>query len=436
MIARVLTLSVLLAGCNWFPKPADCTNGKIDGHETDVDCGGNCGGCDPGRICLGDQDCASHHCAVNHCEAASCIDGVQNGKETGVDCGGDCAPCEPCPTGGCIAPTCTDGRKNGFETDLDCGGPGCAPCPDGRECLRNLDCANGTCADAHCGPACPPPLLSCSEGCVDPRFDRANCGGCGMPCAGSDVCFAGQCGATCGGGTQNCGGDCVDPGSNPQHCGGCNQPCAPGEQCVAGMCNPACTPGQSLCNGQCVSFQFDSLNCGGCNQPCGAGSACVGGQCSAGCGTPLMMCSPPEPMCIDPRNDPNHCGDCMTSCPNRLNAARACVNSTCALGACQPGFEDCDLMPMNGCEAELGMDSMNCGTCGRQCSAGESCVFARCCGMPPMGSYLMTCQGCEACDGVLSCLCEDNGTVLQPTSMPLGCPMISNCNGVLTCGSC
>jgi hypothetical protein len=202
------------------------------------------------------------------------------------------------------------------------------------------------------------------------------------------------------------------------------------------MCNPACAPGQSLCNGQCVSFQFDSLNCGGCNQPCGAGSACVGGQCSAGCGTPLMMCGGAGPMCIDPRNDPDHCGDCVTTCPSRLNASRACVNSLCALGACQPGFEDCDTMPNNGCEAELGNDSMNCGTCGRQCFGNDSCTFGRCCGMPPMGSYLMTCSNCEACDGMLNCVCEDSMQILRPTSMPLGCPMISNCNGVLTCGSC
>jgi hypothetical protein len=122
-------------------------------------------------------------------------------------------------------------------------------------------------------------------------------------------------------------------------------------------------------------------------------------------------------------------------CMPGLNAAPACVNGSCALGACRPGFEDCDLMPGTGCETDLGMSAMHCGTCGRQCMGGDSCVFGRCCGMLPSGSYQASCVGCEACDGLLTCLCEDATMALQPASLPLGCPTISNCNGVLFCGS-
>jgi hypothetical protein len=185
-----------------------------------------------------------------------------------------------------------------------------------------------------------------------------------------------------------------------------------------------------------VSFEFDSLHCGGCNQPCGAGSACVMGQCTAGCGAPLLMCGGTGPACVDPRNDPDHCGNCTNVCPARLNAPRACVNGSCALGACVPGFEDCNMIPMDGCEAALGMDSMHCGTCGRACQGTDTCVFGRCCGAIPSGSYQMTCTGCEACDGLLTCLCEDSMQVLQPTSLPLGCPTTTNCNGVLLCAGC
>jgi hypothetical protein len=38
---------------------------------------------------------------------ATCSDGVQNGHETGVDCGGEC-PEHDCPN-------CTDGIRNGYE---------------------------------------------------------------------------------------------------------------------------------------------------------------------------------------------------------------------------------------------------------------------------------------------------------------------------------
>tara|TARA_Y100000310_G_scaffold167610_2_gene167548 strand:+ start:32803 stop:35082 length:2280 start_codon:yes stop_codon:yes gene_type:complete len=53
-------------------KVTTCSNGKQDGDETGVDCGGSCGAC------------------------ASCFDRQKNQDETGVDCGGSCEKrCEP-----------------------------------------------------------------------------------------------------------------------------------------------------------------------------------------------------------------------------------------------------------------------------------------------------------------------------------------------------
>ena len=46
-------------------------------------------------------------------------------------------------------PTCTDGIKNGSETDVDCGGPDCPPCPTGRLCADNTDCATARCGDGQ-----------------------------------------------------------------------------------------------------------------------------------------------------------------------------------------------------------------------------------------------------------------------------------------------
>ena len=72
-----------------------CDDGKKNGAETDLDCGGpDCDGCKVGADCLVDGDCQSMVCKNNLCVAPTCNDGVQNGQETGVDCGGPtCAPC-------------------------------------------------------------------------------------------------------------------------------------------------------------------------------------------------------------------------------------------------------------------------------------------------------------------------------------------------------
>jgi hypothetical protein len=108
------------------------------------------------------------------------------------------------------------------------------------------------------------------------------------------------------------------------------------------------------------------------------------------------------------------------------------------MGPCQPGFADCNGAPVDGCEAELGSDAFACGLCGHMCSAGETCALGQCCGAPPGGSYQTTCVNCTACNGLLSCDCQDSMQILRPTSVPLGpCPLgYTNCNGVLLCNGC
>jgi len=96
-----------------------CNDRMMNGMETDVDCGGPmCPGCDTGEDCLEGSDCISQVCNPknNVCLAPACSDGVMNGDETDVDCGGPCGPtCEPgegCLIGGdCITQGC-DGVAN------------------------------------------------------------------------------------------------------------------------------------------------------------------------------------------------------------------------------------------------------------------------------------------------------------------------------------
>ncbi len=86
------TMQLLLNNCG----PAHCTNGVLDGDETDVDCGGSCVAC------------------------PTCTDGIQNGTETGIDCGGDCPD---------MCDTCINGIMDGDETGIDCGGSCPNACP-------------------------------------------------------------------------------------------------------------------------------------------------------------------------------------------------------------------------------------------------------------------------------------------------------------------
>jgi hypothetical protein len=72
-----------------------CSDGIVNGSESDVDCGGpDCPRCADGRGCAGDNDCVSRVCTGAACLPPSCADGFKNGDETGVDCGGSCPPCD------------------------------------------------------------------------------------------------------------------------------------------------------------------------------------------------------------------------------------------------------------------------------------------------------------------------------------------------------
>ncbi len=49
----------------------NCSNGVLDPRETDVDCGGVCGPCDVGLLCLLGTDCQTGVCELGRCELAS-----------------------------------------------------------------------------------------------------------------------------------------------------------------------------------------------------------------------------------------------------------------------------------------------------------------------------------------------------------------------------
>ena len=51
--------------------PSTCGNGALDPDEVDVDCGGACAPCEPGKICKVAGDCATATCVSGHCELAT-----------------------------------------------------------------------------------------------------------------------------------------------------------------------------------------------------------------------------------------------------------------------------------------------------------------------------------------------------------------------------
>jgi hypothetical protein len=153
--------------------PASCSNGVLDGNESDTDCGGSCPTkCGPGKDCSLPADCADKNCVEDKCMAATCTDGIQNGNETDIDCGGSpcdlcddnktCVGAANCKSGVCTSdicqpPSCTDKTKNGTETDVDCGGSCQHKCPTGQKCLGSGDCTSQICNSNVCD--CPSKMI-------------------------------------------------------------------------------------------------------------------------------------------------------------------------------------------------------------------------------------------------------------------------------------
>jgi hypothetical protein len=140
--------------------------------ETGLDCGGTkappCGG---GQPCNANSDCANEECKEGKCTGPvnpaepTPTDGRKNGDESDVDCGGKSTGAPPCgtdkkcngpddceskvcsPDKKCAAATATDGVQNGDETDVDCGGTTTtAPkCATGKGCAKHEDCVSDGC---------------------------------------------------------------------------------------------------------------------------------------------------------------------------------------------------------------------------------------------------------------------------------------------------
>lgn len=208
-----------------------CINGAcVDSKGVTRDtCGGVFGKC-LGERCSTHAECRSQACSpAGRCVEPSCSDGVLNGFETDVDCGNGARPmrmddpnlwygdpnrfdlssaalgkyfaapdapsCRQCldqncnvhadcqsgfcnDQGRCDEATCFDGVRNGDETDVDCGGSKC------RLCLGASCGVNTHCASQYCRPGSDPSRGVCAYA---PECASLNISGGSGPAVGGDI---------------------------------------------------------------------------------------------------------------------------------------------------------------------------------------------------------------------------------------------------------
>ncbi|HEX2876373.1 MAG TPA: hypothetical protein VHP33_34205 [Polyangiaceae bacterium] len=140
--------------------------------------------------------------------------------------------------------------------------------------------------------------------------------------------------------------------------------------------------------------------------------------------------TPGELRCVS-TSDPEY-GCARESCvPCTLfQAVEVCGgDGECAVGTCEPEFENCDSAPKNGCEVDLDSTYDHCGACGASCDDDlrkmPRAISAKCSG----GRCVVDeCRdGYAECDGAASTGCE---TQLDPSDCGRcgGCPGDTVCN--------
>jgi hypothetical protein len=214
----------------------------------------------------------------------------------------------------------------------------------------------------------------------DGRGDACECSG--VVCRASDVCHAA---GVCNPATGMCTNPSVPDGA----------PCSLGgpATCQGGVCvATTCPAGLADCDRQaangCERAITTVTDCGGCGVVCAPSPHAVPVCTSGGCG---VACEPGWSDCDgvasngceqDVATDASHCGSCGRQCTD----GRTCVGGGCTAGVCAPGRANCDGVEANGCEVNPATDPAHCGACGRECAlahavagcAAGACAVQRC----------------------------------------------------------
>jgi hypothetical protein len=131
----------------------------------------------------------------------------------------------------------------------------------------------------------------------------------------------------------------------------------------------------------------------------------------------------PADGCETALDTPSNCGACGLACA-LPHASASCDGGACTLGACDPGYGDCDGNPQNGCEASLALvpNSANCGACGVSCPECAGFLGLAC----PQGLICHDYEGDNCFPNGFGADCV--GICLAPLPSELNCP--TYCNGI------
>jgi len=309
---------------------------------------------------------------------------------------------------------------------------------------------------------CPQGLGACdadpNNGCeTDTDSSVEHCGACNTACdplGGTGACVDGVCTLTgCDAFQENCdmnsdNGCEVSLLSDVSHCGSCAIDCIKANTssaCAAGNCSiVGCLNNYGDCNlnaldGCETNLAINILHCGGCNLGCdlpNAAETCVPslinglGVCTLGaCNAGYQNCNlaVPDGCEIDTSNDPANCGGCFSPC-TFANAADLCVGGACQLGMCDAGYANCDAIAATGCEVTLATDKDHCGTCATDCDnvypssnvtcAAGACIFGGC--LPNFWNL----------DGNNANGCEYGCTQVAGADLPDNSFADTNCDGI------
>jgi hypothetical protein len=463
--------------------PASCCNGACVDSSSDIANCGRCGMSCP-LVAHGQPGCAAGMCGLASCNQgfADCNGTAADGCEVDTttdakNCGGCGKPCAAGPnaSAACMAGSCTITCAKGFadcdknpangcevytDTDLNnCGACGslCGNLPNAVPL-----CLAGVCSIASCKMGFSDCNMKTQDGCeANTQTDILNCGQCAAKCNlpnATPMCNGGSCAiASCNIGFSDCDGVAANgcesaTMSDANNCGACGRVCSGPNSvqgCVMGGCViMSCSPGFSDCDmnpktGCEVNVAMDPNNCGGCGMNCPVPANATASCTNATCG--IGMCKPGFADCNMNAMDGcetnvmtvQNCGKCNNVCMAPANATAGCNNGICGIGMCNNLFGDCDMNPFNGCEKDLSADVNNCGKCGGLCSVANGapgCLNGVCrvasCNQGFADCDLSYANGCEVNTNTDAKNCGKCGN-----PCPVNAPTCANgvCTGVAQC---